>query len=70
MRNILLYEPYQLEVFRVQNATDEQIKQLDDEENYVIVDPIQMQCFVRGEWINIPEGRFQSDGQLVVVNGG
>lgn len=66
---IYLFEPHKLEVILIW-LTDEEIKKLDDEENYVIINPERKQCFVNGEWINIPEGRIQSSGQLVVVNAG
>lgn len=66
---VYLFEPHKLEVFLVW-ATMAEIQKLDDEENYVIVDPETKKCFVNGEWVGIPEGRFQSDGQLVVQNAG
>lgn len=70
IHNVVLFEPHKLEVIRVMAVNLEQLQRLDDEENYVIVDPLTMQCYVNGEWINIPEGRFQSDNQLVVTNAG
>lgn len=68
-RLIYIFEPHKLEVFLIW-ANDAEITRLDDEENYVIVDPEHKQCFVGGNWINIPEGKFAADNQLAVVQKG
>lgn len=46
------------------------LDRLDDEENYYIIDPKTKQVFINKEWITIPAGRIQADGQLVVTNAG
>lgn len=68
-RTVYIFEPNKLEVF-LMLASQAELDRLDDEENYVIVDPETKQCYVNGSWVNIPVGKFQTDGQLVVVNAG
>lgn len=66
LRNIIVFEPHKLEVILIDAVTLEQLHRFDDEENYVIIDPFTKECFVNGEWLPIPQGRLQDDGQLVV----
>lgn len=68
-KTVYVFEPHKLEVFLI-IASQPELDRLDDEENYVIVDPETKQCYVDGAWINIPTGKFQTDGQLVVINAG
>lgn len=68
-RLVYLFEPHKLEVMML-HVTEAELQRLDDEENYVILDPEHKQCFVNGEWVNVPSARFQSNGQLVAVNAG
>jgi hypothetical protein len=67
--SIVCIEPFKLEPFivEVDQAT---LERLDDEENYILINPATKQCFVNGEWINLPQGRIQADGQIEVHNAG
>lgn len=47
-----------------------ELDRLDDEENYVLVDPETKQKYVNGSWENIPIGKIQTDGQMVVIPNG
>jgi hypothetical protein len=69
-RNIIVFEPNKLEVILIDAVTLPQLQRFDDEENYVIIDPFTKECYVNGEWVKIPYGRIQDDGQLVVISGG
>lgn len=67
LRNIIVFEPHSYDVFKVTGATIQELERLDDEENYVIIDPATNECFINGSWVDIPEGHFLSDNQLVVI---
>lgn len=66
---LIVIESSTFDVFTVE-ASQEQIDRMDDEENYVIINPLTKQCFINNQWVNIPQGRIQADGQIEVHNAG
>lgn len=67
--SILCVEPHKMEPFIVE-VDEKTLQRLDDEENYILINPATKQCYVNGEWINLPSGRIQADGQIEVHNAG
>jgi hypothetical protein len=52
---------------RAIRPTEKQLQQMDDCEGYVIIDPLTMQVFVKGEWVAIPVGNINEHNGIVNI---
>jgi hypothetical protein len=52
---------------RAVRPTDKQLQQMDDCEGYVIIDPLTMQVFVKGEWTAIPTAHINEHNGIVNI---
>lgn len=47
--------------------TKEELQKMDDCEGYVIIDPLTMQVYCKGEWQPIPTARVQENNGVITV---
>jgi hypothetical protein len=52
---------------RAVKPTPEELVKMDDCEGFVIIDPLTMQVFIKGEWQAIPTAKIQENNGVITV---